>query len=67
MDAHRNRLEEIVASRTQDLVKSKEQYRKLSNQTQQVREEKKSRIVREVHDQLGQELTVLKIDTIQFN
>jgi len=66
LDAHRNRLEEIVASRTRDLVQSKEQYRKLSNQIQQVREEEKSRIAREVHDQLGQELTVLKIDTIQL-
>jgi signal transduction histidine kinase len=66
LDAHRNRLEGIVASRTQDLVKSKEQYRKLSNQIQQVREEEKSRIAREVHGQLGQELTVLKIDTVQL-
>ena len=66
LDAHRNRLEEIVASRTRDLVQSKEQYRKLSSQIQQVREKEKSRIAREVHDRLGQELTVLKIDTIQL-
>ncbi len=66
LDVHRNRLEEIVASRTRDLVQSREQYRKLGNQIQRVREEEKSRIAREVHDQLGQALTVLKIDTIQL-
>ena len=66
LDEHRNRLEAVVASRTQDLVQAKEQYRNLSNQIQQVREEEKSRIAREVHDQLGQELTALKIDAIQL-
>ena len=66
LEEHRNRLEAVVASRTQDLVQAKEQYRNLSNQIQQVREEEKSRIAREVHDQLGQELTALKIDAIQL-
>ena len=66
LEEHRNRLEAVVASRTQDLVQAKEQYRNLSNQIQQVREEEKSRIAREVHDQLGQELTALKIDIIQL-
>ena len=66
LEEHRNRLEAVVSSRTQDLVQAKEQYRNLSNQIQQVREEEKSRIAREVHDQLGQELTALKIDAIQL-
>ena len=66
LDEHRNRLEAVVSSRTQDLVQAKEQFRNLSNQIQQVREEEKSRIAREVHDQLGQELTALKIDAIQL-
>ena len=66
LEEHRNRLEAVVSSRTQDLVQAKEQYRNLSNQIQQVREEEKSRIAREVHDQLGQELTALKIDVIQL-
>ena len=66
LEEHRNRLEAVVASRTQDLVQAKEQYRNLSNQIQQVREEEKSRIAREVHDQLGQELTALKIDAVQL-
>jgi two-component system, sensor histidine kinase len=48
------------------LINSKEKFRKLSHQIQSVREEEKSRIAREVHDQLGQALTALKIDTIQI-
>ncbi len=67
LDAHRNRLEEIVSSRTQDLVQSKEQYRRLNNEIQTVREEEKSRLSREVHDQLGQALTALKMDTIHVD
>ncbi len=67
LDAHRNRLEEIVSSRTQDLVQSKEQYRRLNSQIQTVREEEKSRLSREVHDQLGQALTALKMDTIHID
>jgi signal transduction histidine kinase len=46
-----------------DLISSREQLRKLSNQIQAVREEEKSRISREVHDRLGQALTALKMDT----
>ncbi|MBC8282760.1 MAG: GAF domain-containing sensor histidine kinase [Nitrospinae bacterium] len=67
LDNHRNNLEDIVATRTQDLVQSKEQYRKLNNQIQMIREEEKSRLAREVHDQLGQALTALKMDTIHIN
>jgi signal transduction histidine kinase len=46
-----------------ELINSSEQFRKLSNQIQAVREEEKSRISREVHDRLGQALTALKMDT----
>jgi signal transduction histidine kinase len=46
-----------------ELINSREQLRKLSNQIQAVREEEKSRISREVHDRLGQALTALKMDT----
>ena len=48
------------------LINSREKFRKLSHQIQSIREEEKSRIAREVHDQLGQALTALKIDTIQI-
>ena len=44
------------------LIKSKEQLRGLSNQLQTVREEEKTNIAREVHDELGQTLTALKME-----
>ena len=44
------------------LIKSKEQLRGLSNQLQTVREEEKAHIAREVHDELGQTLTALKME-----
>lgn len=48
------------------LINSKEKFRKLSNQTQSIREDEKSRIAKEVHDQLGQTLTALKFDMTQL-
>ena len=48
------------------LLNSQEQLRKLSNQIQAIREEEKSRISREVHDELGQALTALKMDLSQM-
>lgn len=51
---------------TQDeLRRSRDQFRDLGNQIQEIREEEKARIAREVHDRLGQALTALKIDVIQ--
>jgi signal transduction histidine kinase len=44
------------------LIKSKEQLRGLGNQLQTVREEEKAHIAREVHDELGQTLTALKME-----
>jgi signal transduction histidine kinase len=44
------------------LIKSEEQLRGLSNQLQTVREEEKAHIAREVHDELGQTLTALKME-----
>ncbi|MBT5028668.1 MAG: GAF domain-containing protein [Nitrospinaceae bacterium] len=48
------------------LLSSQEQLRNLGHQIQTVREEEKSRISREVHDELGQALTRLKIDLIHL-
>ncbi len=71
--AYRDQLESVVESRTtelkatnENLKRSRDQLRKLGNQVQDIREEEKSRIAREVHDQLGQALTALKIDSIQI-
>ncbi|BBH48398.1 PAS domain S-box protein [Pseudomonas sp. KU43P] len=44
------------------LGKSQEQLRELSAHLESVREEEKARIAREVHDELGQMLTVLKLE-----
>jgi hypothetical protein len=45
-----------------ELHQSREQLRRLSAALQEVREEEKARIARELHDELGQALTGLKMD-----
>ncbi|CRM07907.1 Oxygen sensor histidine kinase NreB [Pseudomonas sp. 31 E 6] len=45
------------------LMQSEAQLRELSAHLETVREEEKARIAREVHDELGQMLTVLKLET----
>jgi PAS domain S-box-containing protein len=46
-----------------ELADSRAQLRELSAHLETVREEEKARIAREVHDELGQVLTVLKLET----
>ncbi|MEP7340631.1 MAG: PAS domain S-box protein [Acidobacteriota bacterium] len=46
----------------QELAQSHEQLRSLSARLEQVREEERTRIAREIHDNLGQVLTGLKLD-----
>ncbi|WAG79610.1 PAS domain S-box protein [Metapseudomonas furukawaii] len=46
-----------------ELAASRAQLRELSAHLESVREEEKARIAREVHDELGQVLTVLKLET----
>ena len=46
----------------QELIQSRERLRNLNNQLQSVREEEKASIAREIHDELGQALTMLKFD-----
>lgn len=46
----------------QDLLESREQLRELSAHLQTVREEERTRIARELHDELGQMLTGVKLD-----
>jgi PAS domain S-box-containing protein len=46
-----------------EILESRERLRELACHLQNVREEQRSRIAREVHDELGQALTALKMDT----
>ncbi len=52
--------EKALAERS--LAESERRYRKLSAHLQQVRERERTMIAREIHDELGQSLTALKID-----
>ncbi len=59
------RLERAHISRQhaeEDLLASRERLRELSAYTQVMQEEERVRIAREVHDELGQSLTALKMD-----
>ena len=55
-------LELRVAERTQELSVALAQLRELSAYSEQVREEERTRIAREVHDELGSLLVALKMD-----
>jgi signal transduction histidine kinase len=44
------------------LQQSREQFRRLAAYQQEVREQERIRIAREIHDQFGQSLTILKMD-----
>lgn len=55
-------LEERIHERTAQLEESQMRLRQLSAHLQAAREEERARIAREIHDELGQILTVLKID-----
>ncbi len=58
----RAELEERVKERTRQLDDSQKQLRKLYSHLQSLREEERTNIAREIHDDLGQALTVLKMD-----
>ncbi len=59
LQEYQNHLEKLVETRTGEL-------RQLSHQIQKIREEEKSRMSREIHDELGQSLTALKMDIYQL-
>ncbi len=51
-----------LEARTQDLQQSNESLRALAARLEAVREEERTRISREIHDELGQNLTGIKMD-----
>lgn len=55
-------LEEERKRVDEELIKSREVLRDLYSHLQSVREEERTRISREIHDELGQSLTALKMD-----
>jgi PAS domain S-box-containing protein len=50
----------------EELKSSHEKLRNLSSRLQSIREKEKSRIARQVHDELGQSLTALKMDVLHL-
>jgi signal transduction histidine kinase len=65
------RLEMLVRDRTSRLTRaykelrtSREELRALSTHSERVREDERKRIAREIHDELGQALTGLKLDLV---
>ena len=58
----RSELEERVAARTAELSRALGQLRDLSAYTATVREEERTRIARDIHDELGSLLVALKMD-----
>jgi len=60
--ASNERLEAHVTERTAALTTANERLRNLSVHLQEVREQERTRISREVHDQLGQSLTAIRME-----
>jgi PAS domain S-box-containing protein len=60
--ASHEELELLVEERTAELTKLNKQLRDLSTYLQDAREKERAMIAREIHDELGQSLTALKMD-----
>ncbi len=60
--AHNRRLEAAVEERTARLWESREQIRELMAHLERVREAERAHVAREIHDELGQCLTALRLD-----
>jgi signal transduction histidine kinase len=58
----RSRLEAMVSIRTRELAESEMHLRRLSISLQRIREQDRAHFARELHDELGQDLTALRIE-----
>jgi signal transduction histidine kinase len=56
-------LEARVAARTRELSDALSRLRERANHAESVREQERTRIAREIHDELGSLLVALKMDT----
>lgn len=61
-----NRMLDSLALRDGELRKSRDRLRELNERLEMVREEERTRISREVHDELGQRLTALKLEAFRI-
>ena len=59
---YRDQLEKLVSQRTAELTAANARLQKLGAHQEAVREAERTRISRELHDELGQMLTTLKMD-----
>ena len=51
-----------ISTQTEELQRSFDQLRALAGRLQSIREEERTRVARDIHDQLGQALTAIKLD-----
>jgi signal transduction histidine kinase len=59
---HKKHLEQEVKARTAELNSMVNKFRELSDHLESVREEERLAIAREIHDEMGQTLTAIKLD-----
>jgi signal transduction histidine kinase len=63
MQAHNQSLEAGVREGTAELFRSRQMIRELAAHSEKVREVERTRMAREIHDEFGQYLTALRMDT----